>query len=357
LVTLGGCAIHVARGLVSNAGPLILKHAPAHRYALVTDENVGPLYAAAIRASLAGHTMEEIVLPPGETFKTRESWALITDRLLDAGFGRDSAIIALGGGVIGDLAGFVAATFLRGVAVVQIPTTLVAMVDAAIGGKTGVDTPGGKNLVGVFHMPAAVLIDPQVLVTLPLRELRAGFAEVLKSGVVADEAYFESSHRATAELLSGSLERSDKLEPLIVGGMEIKVRIVAQDERENGLRKVLNFGHTIGHAVEVVSEYSLLHGEAVSIGMALESELAERIGTAAAGTASRIREALDAAGLPTKLPRGFDAGRVMQVMQSDKKARGGKIRFALPRRVGEMAKDGSDWSVPVAGERIQEVLA
>jgi 3-dehydroquinate synthase len=357
LVTLGGCAIHVAPGLLPDAGPLIQRHAPAHRYALITDETVGPLYSAALKASLPGHTIEEVVLPPGESFKTRESWALVTDRLIDAGFGRDSAIIALGGGVIGDLAGFVAATFLRGVAVVQIPTTLVAMVDAAIGGKTGVDTPGGKNLVGVFHMPSAVLIDPQVLATLPLRELRAGFAEVLKSGVVADEAYFESSRGAIAELLSGSVERSDKLEPLIVGGMEIKVRIVAQDERENGLRKVLNFGHTIGHAVEVVSGYSLLHGEAVAIGMALESELAERIGAAAPGTASRIREALEAVGLPTTLSPEFDAGRLMHVMLSDKKARGGKVRFALPSRVGEMAKDGSDWSVAVAEERILEVLA
>lgn len=345
------------RGLIANVGALAARYAPAHRYALVTDRNVAPRYSAAVKASFAATTIEEVVVPAGEAAKTRESWAAITDRLIDSGFGRDSAVVALGGGVIGDLAGFVAATFLRGIPVVQVPTTLVAMVDAAIGGKTGVDTVAGKNLVGAFHMPAAVLIDAQVLATLPLRELRAGLAEVLKCGVVADEAYFEISRLAIPAILSGNVEKSDKLEPLIVGGMEVKVRIVSKDERETGLRKVLNFGHTIGHGVEAASDYRLLHGEAVAIGMALESALAERIGIADRGTASRIREALEAANLPTARPPDCDAGRILQLMRSDKKARQGKLRFALPRRVGEMAGEGTDWSVPVTDELIREVLA
>jgi 3-dehydroquinate synthase len=337
-------------------GKLVTAYAPAHRYAVVTDANVHKLYAGAVEASFAPHTIDGVKISAGESYKTRETWATVTDALLEAGLGRDSTIVALGGGVVGDLTGFVAATYMRGVPFVQIPTTLVAMVDSAIGGKTGVDTPAGKNLVGCFHMPAAVLVDPQVLVTLPLRELRAGFAEVIKCGVVADTAYFQLVREAMPDLLSGGIGRSDRLEPLLLGGIGIKVRIVVEDERENGIRKVLNFGHTIGHAVEITSGYSLLHGEAVAIGMAVESELAERIGAAEPDTTAKIVEALNIAGLPTRLPPECEPQRVLDAMRSDKKGREGKIRFALPTKVGEMARDGSDWSVPVADELIMEVL-
>lgn len=337
-------------------GKLVAQYAPAHRYAVVTDANVHPLYAGTVEASFAPTTIDGVKISAGESSKTRETWAMITDYLIDAGLGRDSTIVALGGGVVGDITGFVAATYMRGVQFVQVPTTLAAMVDAAIGGKTGVDTAGGKNLVGCFHMPSAVLIDPEVLVTLPLRELRAGFAEVIKCGVAADAAYFELVREAMPDLLSGGIGRSDRLEPLIVRGIEIKVRIVAQDEREAGPRKVLNFGHTIGHAVEVVSGYSLLHGEAVAIGMAVESELSERIGAAQPGTTSTIEDALRIAGLPTRLPPECTPQRMLEAMRSDKKVRDGKIRFALPTRIGEMARDGSDWSVPVADGLILEVL-
>lgn len=352
----GQSKIHVQPGLINQVGKLVAAYAPAHRYAVVTDANVHPLYAAAVEASFAPTSIDGVKISAGETHKTRETWAIITDALLEAGLGRDSTIVALGGGVVGDIAGFVAATYMRGVGFVQIPTTLVAMVDAAIGGKTGVDTPAGKNLVGCFHMPAAVLIDPEVLITLPLRDLRAGFAEVIKCGVVADTAYFELAREAMPDLLSGGLGRSDRLEPLIVGGIEIKLRVVAQDEREGGLRKILNFGHTIGHAVEMTSGYSLLHGEAVAIGMAVESELAERIGAAEPGTSAKIEEALKIAGLPTRVPPECPPQRLLDAMRSDKKGRDGKIRMALPIRIGEMAKDGSDWSVPVADELIMEVL-
>lgn len=314
------------------------------------------LYGGAVEASFDPTTIDGVKISAGESHKTRETWAIVTDALLDAGVGRDSTIVALGGGVVGDITGFVAATYMRGVKFVQVPTTLVAMVDAAIGGKTGVDTPRGKNLVGCFHMPAAVLIDPEVLLTLPLRELRAGFAEVIKCGVVADADYFALVREAVPDLLSGGLGRSDRLEPLIVGGIEIKVRIVAQDEREDGLRKILNFGHTIGHAVEKTTGYSLLHGEAIAIGMAVESELAERIGAAEPGTTGEIEKALGLAGLPTRLPPECSPQRMLDAMRSDKKGREGKIRFALPSRIGQMARDGSDWSVPVADELIMEVL-
>jgi 3-dehydroquinate synthase len=352
----GQSKIHVQPGLIKQVGKLVTAYAPAHRYAVVTDANVHQLYAGAVEASFAPHTIDGVKISAGESHKTRETWAIITDSLLEAGLGRDSTIVALGGGVVGDLAGFVAATYMRGVKFVQIPTTLVAMVDAAIGGKTGVDTPAGKNLVGCFHMPEAVLIDPEVLVTLPLRELRAGLAEVIKCGVVADTAYFELVREAMPDLLSGGLGRSDRLEPLIVGGIEIKVRVVAQDEREAGLRKILNFGHTIGHAIEKTTGYSLLHGEAVAIGMAVESELAEKIGAAEPGTTDRIGDALKIAGLPTRIPPECSPQKLLDAMRSDKKSREGKIRFALPVKIGEMAKDGSDWSVPVADELIMEVL-
>ena len=298
-----------------------------------------------------------LIIPAGESNKTRDTWARLTDQMLAKGYGRDSTVIALGGGVVGDLAGFVAATFMRGIPVVQVPTTLVAMVDASIGGKTGVDTYLGKNLVGVFHFPAAVLIDSQVLATLPVRELRAGFAEIVKHGVIANDAYFREVASSVRNLLDKGGPESDRMLSVIVQSIEIKADIVSRDEREDGLRKTLNFGHTIGHAVELVSGFSLLHGEAVAIGMALEGRLAERIGVAQAGTAEAIIEALRTAGLPTELPRPFEKGAVLEAMRSDKKARSGKTMFALPLRIGAMAGADTGWTVSVTDDQLREVLA
>ena len=283
-------------------------------------------------------------------------WVRLTDQMLGKGYVRDSAVIALGGGGVGDLAGFVAATFMRGIPVVQVPTTLVAMVDASIGGKTAVDTFAGKNLVGAFHPPAAVLIDPQLLATLPLRELRAGFAEIIKHGVIADEPYLFQVANSASHLLSNGGSTSDMMVSLIVRSVEIKAEIVSRDEREEGLRKVLNFGHTIGHAVEMASGYSLLHGEAVAIGMALESGLAERIGLAQTGTAATVIRTLQAAGLPTHLPKDFGPEAVIEAMRSDKKGRSGKMMFALPLRIGAMAGEDTGWTVPVGDDQLREVL-
>jgi 3-dehydroquinate synthase len=298
-----------------------------------------------------------LTIPAGESNKTRETWSRLTDEMLAKGYGRDAAVIALGGGVVGDLAGFVAGTFMRGIPIIQVPTTLLAMIDASIGGKTAVDTPAGKNLVGVFHAPAAVLIDPQVLITLPVRELRAGFAEALKHGVIADEPYLNDVASRASRLLSASGPAGDSMLSLIVRSVEIKADIVSRDEREEGLRQVLNFGHTIGHAVELVSGYSLLHGEAVAIGMALESELAETIGLAQAGTAAAVSKALKSAGLPTALPPGSDGEAVIEAMRSDKKGRSGRTRFALPLRIGAMAGEDTGWTVSVSDDQLREVLA
>jgi len=356
-IRLGGSSIRIAPGLLAKAGGVTRELAPAHRYAVITDSNVGPLYAEKIRSQLEKGSADIFTVPAGESNKTRESWARLTDQMLAKKYGRDSAVIALGGGVIGDLAGFVAATFMRGIPVVQIPTTLVAMVDASIGGKTAVDTPAGKNLVGAFHPPTAVLIDPQLLATLPLREMRAGFAEIVKHGVIADDVYLREVASGASELLSADGSASDRMLSLIVRSVEIKADIVSRDEREEGLRKTLNFGHTIGHAVELVSGYSLLHGEAVAIGMALESKLAEQIGVARTGTAATITKALQSAGLPTDLPPGIEPDAVIEAMKSDKKGVSGKTRFALPLRIGAMAGAETGWTVPVSDNQLREVLA
>ena len=342
---------------MSELGVVARELAPAHRYALITDSNVGPLYAKNIAAQLESDATDILTIPAGESNKTREAWARLTDEMLAKGYGRDAAVIALGGGVVGDLAGFVAATFMRGIPVIQMPTTLLAMIDASIGGKTAVDTPAGKNLVGAFHSPAAVLIDPQVLITLPLRELRAGFAEALKHGIIADEPYLNAVASKASGMLSADGLKSDSMLSLIVRSIEIKADIVSRDEREEGLRQVLNFGHTIGHAVELVSGYSLLHGEAVAIGMALESKLAEQIGLARTGTAATVSSALHSAGLPTALPSGSDGDAVIKAMRSDKKGRSGRMRFALPLRIGEMAGADTGWTVSVSDDQLREVLA
>lgn len=332
------------------------KVAPAHRYAIITDSNIEPLYAPKVESQFERGTVGVLTVSAGEASKTRDMWVRLTDLMLGKGYLRDSAVIALGGGVVGDLAGFVAATFMRGIPVVQVPTTLVAMVDASIGGKTAVDTFAGKNLVGAFHPPAAVLIDPQLLATLPLRELRAGFAEIIKHGVIADEPYLFQVASSASELLSADGAMSDRMVSLIVRSVEIKAEIVSRDEREEGLRKVLNFGHTIGHAVEMVSGYSLLHGEAVAIGMALESKLAERIGLAQTGTAATVIRTLQAAGLPTDLPKDFGPGAVIEAMRSDKKGRSGKTMLALPLRIGAMAGEDTGWTVSVGDDQLREVL-
>ena len=276
--------------------------------------------------------------------------------MFSAGLGRDSTVVALGGGMVGDLAGFVAATYMRGIPVIHVPTTLLAMIDSSIGGKTGVDTQYGKNLVGAFHRPAGVLADPQLLETLPLKDLRTGFAEAIKHGVIGDRHYFDSVVSAIPASLYGGGSAGDSLTGLIVGSIEIKASITGRDELEGGPRKVLNFGHTIGHAVEMLSGYSLTHGEAVAIGMALESRAAERAGIATGGTSATISDALSAAGLPVELPSNVEAGRVMTVMRADKKVREGKLQYAVPRAIGEMAGADSGWTVSIEDGIVLEVL-
>ena len=338
--------VTIESGIIGDLGARASRVAPAHRYAIVTDAHVGPLYAQRVCASL-GPSCVLFTIPAGESEKTRETWARVTDEMLAAGFGRDSAIIAVGGGVVGDLAGFVAATYMRGIPFVQVPTTLLAMIDASIGGKTGVDTPAGKNLVGAFHQPAAVLVDPEVLATLPARELRAGLAEAIKHGVIADAGYFDRTVEALPALLAPGGSTSAAMRSLIEGSVAIKESVVARDEREHGLRKILNFGHTLGHAAEASSGYALLHGEAIAIGMAVESRLAERLGLAEAGTADRVRMALALATLPCQVPSSLDPERLVALTKTDKKARRERVEYALPHAIGTMAGGSSDWGIAV----------
>ena len=350
-----GYRVHILPGALDAVGGIARVVVRAHRYAIVTDSNVGPLYAGRVEAALAGLDSQVFAIPAGETNKTRETWASITDQMLDAGFGRDSAIIALGGGVVGDLAGFVAATYMRGIPFIQMPTTLLAMLDASIGGKTGVDTRDGKNLVGAFHQPSAVIIDPAVLTTLPRTQFQAGLSEALKHGVIADQAHFHAVATLAAEHRD-RLPDVRAVSALVARSVEIKSAVVASDIREAGRRKTLNFGHTLGHAIEHLSGYRLLHGETVAIGMCLESALAERAGVAARGTTDRIRAACEDAGLPTRRPPDLAPAAILEATLGDKKGRKGRAEYALPTDIGHMAFSERGWSAPMDDSLVLEAM-
>lgn len=329
----------------------------AHRWAVCIDAAVERHHGAAFReamrhaGSAAGRPEPTWhVVPSGEHHKTRETWARLTDALLESGHGRDSAICAIGGGVTGDLAGFVAATYLRGIPVVQVPTTLLAMVDASVGGKTGVDVPAGKNLVGAFHPAALVLADPEVLGTLPREERRAGFAEMLKHGAVADAAHFHALVEVAPRLAADDTPEATVAETLagtIAASVRIKSAIVAADPAERGRRAILNFGHTVAHAIEHATRYAVRHGEAVAIGMVLEARVGEALGVTAPGTAGVLERAVRSAGLPTAVPPPLGPDAILAAMRHDKKGRVGIIRCALPAEIGRMARDGDAWTIPV----------
>jgi 3-dehydroquinate synthase len=357
VVDAGSYRVTIGRGLLDDVGAAAAAAVPAaHRWALITDDTVDALWRSRVEASFADAPLC-LRFPAGEAHKTRDTWAALTDAIITAGIGRDSAIVALGGGVVGDVAGFVAATYHRGIPVVQVPTTLLAMVDASVGGKTGLDVPGGKNLVGAFHPPAAVLIDPDALSTLPLADRRAGFAEMLKHGVVADADHFAWLVEQTPALLAPSGAVDDTLVSAISHSVHLKAEIVRRDERESGLRKVLNFGHTVGHAIEHLLSYGLRHGEAVAIGMVVEARVAEALGVARTGTAAAIHAALQQAQLPSEIPAGLAPDALIQAMHADKKARGGVIECALPTRIGEMAGAARGFGIPVADSDWLPLLA
>jgi len=321
--------IQIGAGLIGRAEPF--RDLPARELLIVSNTTVAPLYLGALTASLAGRRLVEVILPDGEVHKSLANAARVLDVLIANRFGRDSAVVALGGGVVGDLAGFAAACYQRGVSFVQVPTTLLAQVDSAVGGKTGVNHPGGKNLIGAFHQPALVVSDTGTLATLPPRELRAGLAEVIKYGLICDAALFGWLETHLEQLLAGE---AGALAHVIRRSCEIKAAIVARDEREQGERALLNLGHTFGHALESVTGYrEWLHGEAVGAGLVMAAAMSRECGLLAAADAARVRRLVERAGLPVTAGPVTPAA-VFEQMRIDKKVLGGRLRLVLLRDIG-----------------------
>ncbi|MBN1422902.1 MAG: 3-dehydroquinate synthase, partial [Planctomycetes bacterium] len=328
--------IHFGAGILPRVAERLRASADGRRIACIADDRVAALYAPALADEIekAGLRADLVTFPAGEASKSRHEKARIEDLLLSLGFGRDSRILALGGGVTGDLAGFVAATFQRGVPFWQIPTTIVAMVDSSVGGKTAVDVPAGKNLIGAFHQPEEVFIDPALLATLPDRELRAGLVEAVKHALIRDADLFASIEEALDALLEPA-RNADLALGIIRRSIEIKAGVVSQDERESGLRSILNYGHTLGHALELLSRYSMLHGEAVAAGIAFAGRLAVRLGLLPETDADRQERILARLGVPTGTRE--DPARILDAFRLDKKARAGTPRFVLLEGIGRVA--------------------
>jgi 3-dehydroquinate synthase len=338
----------VRSGVLRQLDDILARHLPARRLLLLADDGVYELLRMGRLGGLRWKG-ENLTFAAGEESKSRESWARLTDALLDRGYGRDSGIVAVGGGVTGDLAGFVAATYLRGIPYVQVPTTLLAMVDASVGGKTGVNTPAGKNLVGAFYPPAAVVADPQVLMTLSDAAYRGGLAEAVKHGLIADAEYFTWIEVNVPSLLSRD---PVTVTHLVERSVEIKAQVVGTDEREEGQRAILNAGHTVAHALEQISEYRLPHGDAVALGLLAECVLSEQLGIAPAGVSDRLKLLLNRLGLPTRHSLPFDREALLAAMFRDKKNREGKLRFALAAGIGRMhAADSWTTAIETAAVR------
>jgi len=322
--------ILIGAGLLGDAA-LLRRTVRARDVLVVSNVTVAPLWAPRLRGSLAGFRVAECLLPDGEAHKTLATASRVLDALVEARMNRDCAVLALGGGVVGDIAGFAAACYQRGVDFVQLPTTLLAQVDSSVGGKTGVDHPGGKNLIGAFHQPVAVLADTDTLGTLPDRELRAGLAEVIKYGLIGDESFLA--------WIEANLDRLLARDPVALAqairhSCECKAGIVSRDEREQGERALLNLGHTFGHAIETGAGYGRwLHGEAVAAGMVMAAELSRRLGWLGAGDVARVRALLARAGLPAD-PPALGRERMLGLMRMDKKVQAGRVRLVLLERLG-----------------------
>ncbi|MCY0870432.1 MAG: 3-dehydroquinate synthase [Firmicutes bacterium] len=331
------------------------------RIAWITDDTVDQLYGQLARSILAKHAVDPvwIVVPAGERHKTRETKARIEDQLIAADCGRDTLIVAHGGGMVSDLGGFVAATFCRGVPYVTVATTLLAAADAAIGGKTAVDTPAATNLIGAFHQPKRVYIDLSAWRTLPAREVRSGLAETIKHACIADAEFFSYLEQRLSPVLDGpaTVLADDVCDEIARRNCEIKYRFIEADEREQNLRQVLNLGHTVGRALETAAGYELLHGEAVAVGLAAQADLAVRLGVLATQDRDRLRALLARVGFALTLPAGVSVDAVMAAMRADKKVRAGKIHFVLMEAIGRI-RTHSDGSVamPIDESAIRELL-
>ena len=350
----GSYDVVVRTGGLADLPRLIADRVPCERLAVISDDHVAPIHGRAVMDACleSGLDTSLFTFPAGESSKTRKSWSILTDELLESGFGRDSCVVAVGGGVTTDLAGFVAATFLRGVPVVQVPTSYLAMIDASVGGKTGVDVHAGKNLVGAFHPPRLVLADPAVLATLPVAERAQGLVEAFKHGAILDAEYFDSLRECVADLLAADPVVAG---PAVARSVELKAKVVSEDEYEGGLRQILNFGHTLGHAIEAACEYQLGHGSAVAIGMILESGLGERLGITERGTKDELRAVLTELLGPLD-GVDFDVQTAVGYLRTDKKIRGGRPRVVLLRALGEV-DEGDGWSHEVSQDLLEDALS
>lgn len=352
-VALGDRAypIYIGQGLLDDPG-WYQPHIRGRQVMIVTNETVAPLYLAQVTQALTGYQVARVILPDGEQYKTLEVWNLIFDGLLSHRFGRDCTLIALGGGVVGDMAGFAAACYQRGVAFIQVPTTLLAQVDSSVGGKTGVNHPLGKNMIGAFHQPGAVIIDTDTLDTLPEREIAAGLAEVIKYGLIRDPAFFDWLEARMPALVARD---SEALAEAIERSCQNKAEVVAADERESGQRALLNLGHTFGHAIETGMGYGVwLHGEAVGAGMCLAADLSHRLGWLAASDRARARALIAAAGLPVAPPPELTPQTFRDLMAVDKKVQDGRLRLVLLQGIGSSLVTG-DFDLAKLDETLGQV--
>ncbi|NJM18610.1 MAG: 3-dehydroquinate synthase [Richelia sp. RM2_1_2] len=340
---LSSYEIAIAPGSLDNLGDYMNRLQLGKKVLLVSNPTVFKHYGERVLNSLKASEFNvcNCILPDGEQYKNLDSIQKIYDTALENRVERSSTMVALGGGVIGDMTGFAAATWLRGIKFVQVPTSLLAMVDASVGGKTGVNHPQGKNLIGAFHQPRLVLIDPEVLKTLPQRELRAGMAEVIKYGVIWDADLFvemENCDRLDQmQYLISAVSGGEKslINYILTRSCQAKADVVSKDEKEAGLRAILNYGHTIAHAVESLTGYSVVnHGEAVAIGMVAAGEIAAKLGMWQSSEVQRQNILIEKAGLPTKLPAGLNIAEIIESLQLDKKVKAGKVRFILPTQIG-----------------------
>ncbi len=354
---LHGSRIVIGRPLTGAGAADIGEALAGRRATIITDTNVAPLHATPLAARIGFDADAVLTIAPGEGSKTRDEWARLTDALLARGVGRDSVIVAVGGGVVGDLAGFVAATYMRGIPVIQVPTTLLAMVDASVGGKTGVDAPAGKNLIGAFHRPLLVVADPATLATLPDVQFRNGLAETLKHALITSAAEVRWLVDRAPLMATSEGRQLPLLAELVERNIRIKADIVSRDERESGPRKMLNFGHTIGHAIESVSGYAMLHGECVGIGMRAEAAIASRLGLAAPALADQITAALGTLGLPLRPLQRLDMDAIVAATRRDKKARDGTVEYALLADIGEAANPAGGYGTPVPEGVVREAIA
>ena len=344
--------ISIGPGLIANR-ELLDAHIRGRDLLIVTNTTVAHLYLEKLTGGLAGRRVAECILPDGEQHKTLQTAGWVFDALVGNRMNRDATVLALGGGVVGDIAGFAAACYQRGVGYAQLPTTLLAQVDSSVGGKTGVNHSGGKNLIGAFYQPLCVITDTDTLATLPDRELRAGLAEVIKYGCVWDPLLFDWLDGNMAKLLAGD---ADALAYAIARSCEIKSTVVAKDEREHNLRAILNFGHTFGHAIEAATAYqTYLHGEAVGLGMLIATDLSHRLGLIDAAIANRVRDILAKAGLPIEAPQ-VGAAKALELMQMDKKVLAGTVRLVLLDRLGRAIVTG-DYAQAALEATLEEYFA